>query len=395
MKKQPEGHENHERWMVSYADFLTLLFAVFVVLYSFAMSKQSEAQSMVQGLIQSFNETGLISSTPGVIALPGPIAQNASTSAMEATQTSEQAVNAPVQGGGGVLDFGVTTIATETQTQVDQASSDSEDMNTSSETSTEGNLVVSEVTDPTSGREIKDFNTQEQPNNAQGIAGTSKGEDPDYLDDGGTGPTDAETFGEGVYGYPFDAIKESISDAIADSAAKNDIILEDDGRWLTINMSSGLLFAQGSASILSSSRPVLEEIGKALSSINNYVRVRGYTDNVFEDTGTFANNWDLSAGRALSVLNELSKNGIDPTRLALEGYGQYSPFYSNSTRAGRAQNNRVVIAISRYAVSGRKLDVIQGDSEQLRPTPEAVNAVSGSLEMNRNDKGVIELNFGQ
>ncbi len=51
-KKKHAEHENHERWLVSYADLLTLLFALFVVLYAFATAKQSESKQLIQGLIQ-------------------------------------------------------------------------------------------------------------------------------------------------------------------------------------------------------------------------------------------------------------------------------------------------------------------------------------------------------
>lgn len=42
-KKEPEKAANHERWLVSYADFITLLFAVFVTLY--AMSQTDKKRS--------------------------------------------------------------------------------------------------------------------------------------------------------------------------------------------------------------------------------------------------------------------------------------------------------------------------------------------------------------
>lgn len=56
-KKKHEEHENHERWLVSYADFITLLFAFFVVLYA-TSNKNAEKVKEFEGSLRSSIKLG-------------------------------------------------------------------------------------------------------------------------------------------------------------------------------------------------------------------------------------------------------------------------------------------------------------------------------------------------
>lgn len=53
-KKAPEEHENHERWLVSYADFITLLFAFFVVMYSISSVNEGKYRVLSDSLLTAF-----------------------------------------------------------------------------------------------------------------------------------------------------------------------------------------------------------------------------------------------------------------------------------------------------------------------------------------------------
>ncbi|MCC6277170.1 MAG: OmpA family protein [Oligoflexia bacterium] len=53
-KRHAEEHENHERWLVSYADFITLLFAFFTVLYATSQQDVSKAQEFQRSIQKSF-----------------------------------------------------------------------------------------------------------------------------------------------------------------------------------------------------------------------------------------------------------------------------------------------------------------------------------------------------
>ncbi|MBD2837604.1 flagellar motor protein MotD [Pseudomonas sp. JM0905a] len=55
-RRHQEEHENHERWLVSYADFITLLFAFFVVMYSISSINEGKYKILSETLVGVFNQ---------------------------------------------------------------------------------------------------------------------------------------------------------------------------------------------------------------------------------------------------------------------------------------------------------------------------------------------------
>ncbi len=71
MKKKHEEHENMERWLVSYADFITLLFAFFVVMYSISSVNEGKYRVLSDALASSFSKTKAIGDL-SVLNMPIP-----------------------------------------------------------------------------------------------------------------------------------------------------------------------------------------------------------------------------------------------------------------------------------------------------------------------------------
>ncbi len=55
-RRREDIHINHERWLVSYADFITLLFAFFVVMYSISQVNDSKYRVLSDTFIEAFNQ---------------------------------------------------------------------------------------------------------------------------------------------------------------------------------------------------------------------------------------------------------------------------------------------------------------------------------------------------
>jgi chemotaxis protein MotB len=67
-KKEPEKAANHERWLVSYADFITLLFAVFVTLYAMSQTDKQKVEQVAASYRSAFGLTvGTSSGKPSIM----------------------------------------------------------------------------------------------------------------------------------------------------------------------------------------------------------------------------------------------------------------------------------------------------------------------------------------
>ncbi len=112
-----------------------------------------------------------------------------------------------------------------------------------------------------------------------------------------------------------------------------------------VEIRTDILFPSGSATLSPSAVPVIERLAEILKPFPNPIRVEGHTDNRPIKTIAFPSNWELSAGRAASVVRKFVSAGVAPTRLSAIGFGEFEPVQSNATPQGRNANRRVVIVI--------------------------------------------------
>lgn len=115
--------------------------------------------------------------------------------------------------------------------------------------------------------------------------------------------------------------------------------------WLEIEINTSLLFGSASATLEPAARPVLSDVARILAKRHARIHVEGHTDNLPIRNPVYPSNWELSSGRAATVVNLFAENGVDPERMVAIGYAEFQPVTSNATPEGRAQNRRVAIIV--------------------------------------------------
>lgn len=149
-----------------------------------------------------------------------------------------------------------------------------------------------------------------------------------------------------------------------------------DGR-MVVELPSDILFPSARADLSKDGRSAIQEITEVLISVpGRRYQVEGHTDDWPIQTARFRNNWELSAGRAISVVRMMVDGGLDPERVSAAGYGDTRPVGDNETREGRALNRRIEIVIVpdlRSLPGYSELEKIQAEQEGA-PKNEAQSA---------------------
>jgi chemotaxis protein MotB len=117
---------------------------------------------------------------------------------------------------------------------------------------------------------------------------------------------------------------------------------------------SEVLFPSGSADLSPEGRKTLTAFARTLIEIATKItpdvswvlRVDGHTDRVPISSARFPSNWELSAGRALSVVKFLTSQGVPPQRLAATGFGEFQPLDDGTGPAANARNRRIEMRLT-------------------------------------------------
>ena len=285
MGVEEEAEESDERWLLTYADMITLLMALFMVLFSISSVNVSKFVTLQRSLQDAFSGRIL----PGGRALKESGGSTTSPTVAATPPTTAAAVTTDGAGKGGKVDAKAAAAAA-------------------------------------AKAEEKDFKALKARVDA-------------YVD------------------------KHGLQSKVTTLVTKDGLVI----RLLT----DKLLFSSGSATVQPGGRGLLSKVGGLLRAENQHViRVRGFTDPVPIHTAAFPSNWELSAGRAASVVRAFAEAGVAPERLEAAGRAALDPLTSNATALGRARNRRVEVLLPRVSTGAAAADAEKASGARPRFAPD-------------------------
>ncbi|MGD0642084.1 MAG: peptidoglycan -binding protein [Roseiarcus sp.] len=117
---------------------------------------------------------------------------------------------------------------------------------------------------------------------------------------------------------------------------------------------SSVLFESDKADVSTAGRQSLDSLAGAVLDLEREIppdipwilRIDGHTDSKAISGGQFKTNWELSAARAIAVVQYLVAKGIEPNRLAAAGFGEFQPIDSGTDEEALARNRRIELKLT-------------------------------------------------
>ena len=282
-----EGGDNNERWLLTYADMITLLMVLFIVLFAISVVDKKKFAELADGLAHQFGGSAQV--------LPA---------------------------GTGVLSGG-------RMISPDQGW-----------LSTVPNRPIAAIVPP-----------QPAGTGAGGgVAGSAGGGVASGAGGGAATTAQQVTSRAQLLAQEKQALaqaKQQIEAALQAKGLQRSVSFAVTSRGLVVSIvTDQVLFGTGQAELEPVGKQVLDAIAPALRELPNDISIEGHTDNVPITGGTFASNWELSAVRATTVLRYLvDTDGLQSDRMSATGYADTRPVVPNDTAAHRAQNRRVEVVV--------------------------------------------------
>ena len=177
-------------------------------------------------------------------------------------------------------------------------------------------------------------------------------------------------------------VADNVESEMADLIAKNTVAVRRRGLWVEVEVRTDILFASGVAILQPSAQEILGRLADTLKPFPNAIRVEGHTDNRPINNIAFPSNWELSAARAASVVHQFMRQGVDPLRLEIVGFGEFHPRQTNTTLEGRNANRRVVVLVLEQVSPGAPMTTMADEHTPGTAAP-GVELADGSTGANR------------
>jgi chemotaxis protein MotB len=341
-RKKAAAHANHERWLVSYADFITLLFAFFVVMFASSQADKSKAKAVSDSVREALDE-GQFSNAISVVLGRGKHEAAVAARIKPLPDARDNPLPPPLP----KMDAKGNPIApppAATDAKGNPASPPPAKMDA------KGNPISPPPATDAKGNPIS-------PPPATDAKGNP------------ISPPPPKTEYRPAELHPADLVKslDTLQHGLAAELKSGKVQVNLEGRGLVISLREAAFFASGDDTVTPASFAMLVKIAAVIQALPNPLRLEGYTDSVPIHNSRFRNNWGLSAARSVAMLEVLrDRYKISPERMCVAGYAENAPADTNETEQGRAHNRRVDVVL--LSAEGLK---VEPQAAPQKPSPAA------------------------